>query len=64
MAIPWLIIGAMTLLLMLLNIPLLRDAFDLASLEWREYLLLLALSYLSVSWLDLHKIITGRRSGQ
>ena len=63
-AIPWLIIGAMTLLLMLLNIPLLRDAFDLASLEWREYLLLLALSYLSVSWLDLHKIITGRRSGQ
>lgn len=64
MAIPWLIIGAMTLLLMLLNIPLLRDAFDLASLEWREYLLLLALSYLSVSWLDLHKIITGRGSGQ
>jgi Ca2+-transporting ATPase len=63
-AIPWLIIGAMTLLLMLLNIPLLRDAFDLASLEWREYLLLLALSYLSVSWLDLHKIITGRGSGQ
>ena len=63
-AIPWLIIGAMTLLLMLLNIPLLRDAFDLASLEWREHLLLLALSYLSVSWLDLHKIITGRRSGQ
>ncbi len=59
-AIPWLAGGAMTLLLLLLNIPILRDAFDLTALNWREYLLLLALSYLSVSWLDLHKIITRR----
>ena len=63
-AIPWLITGAVALLLLLLNLPFLREAFDLQSLQWNEYLLLTALSYLSVSWLDLHKIITRRRSGQ
>jgi Ca2+-transporting ATPase len=63
-AIPWLIAGAVALLLLLLNLPFLREAFDLQSLQWNEYLLLTALSYLSVSWLDLHKIITRRRSGQ
>jgi hypothetical protein len=54
----------MALLISLLNIPILRDSFDLASLRWNEYLLLIALSYLSVSWLDLHKIITRRGSSQ
>ncbi len=63
-AIPWLIAGAIALLLLLLNLPFLREAFDLESLQWNEYLLLIALSYISVSWLDLHKIITRRRSGQ
>jgi Ca2+-transporting ATPase len=63
-AIPWLVVGAMALLISLLNIPILRDSFDLASLRWNEYLLLVALSYLSVSWLDLHKIITRRGSSQ
>ena len=63
-AIPWLITGAVALLLLLLNLPFLREAFDLQSLQWNEYLLLTTLSYLSVSWLDLHKIITRRRSGQ
>jgi Ca2+-transporting ATPase len=63
-AIPWLIAGAVALLLLLLNLPFLREAFNLQSLQWNEYLLLTALSYLSVSWLDLHKIITRRRSGQ
>ena len=63
-AIPWLITGAVALLLLLLNLPFLREAFDLQSLQWNEYLLLTALSYLSVSWFDLHKIIKRRRSGQ
>ncbi|CAB4572597.1 unannotated protein [freshwater metagenome] len=62
-AIPWLIFGATTLLLLLLNVPLIRESFDLEALQWKEYLSLVALSYLSVSWLDLHKIITRRRSG-
>ena len=62
-AIPWLIFGATTLLLLLLNVPLIRESFDLETLQWKEYLSLVALSYLSVSWLDLHKIITRRRSG-
>ena len=62
-AIPWLIFGATTLLLLLLNVPLIRESFDLEALQLKEYLSLVALSYLSVSWLDLHKIITRRRSG-
>ncbi len=63
-AVPFLVAGAAFLLLILLNVPLLRDSFELASLDWNEYLILAALSYLSISWLDLHKIITRRRSGQ
>jgi P-type Ca2+ transporter type 2C len=61
-AVPWLVAGAISLLLILLNVPIIRDSFELASLSIREYLTLAVLSYLSVSWYDLRKIVARTRA--
>lgn len=62
-AIPWLIVGAIVLLLILLNVPLIRESFGLASLSLLDYGTLLFFSYLSVSWFDLLKVIKRYRAG-
>jgi Ca2+-transporting ATPase len=61
-AVPWLIFGAIFLLLLLLNVPFIRDAFELTSLSLRDYSQLILFAYLSVAWLDLLKIITRYRT--
>ena len=52
----------MLLLLLLLNVPFIRDAFELTSLSVKDYSQLILFVYLSVSWLDLLKIITRYRT--
>jgi Ca2+-transporting ATPase len=63
-AIPWLVSGAITLLLLLLNVPFIRDSFELTSLSLRDYGILVFLSYLSISWFDLFKILRRIRTSQ
>lgn len=62
-AIKWLFLGATSLLLLLLNVPLLSNAFDLIALSMSDYAMLISLSYLSISWFDILKIITRRKAG-
>jgi P-type Ca2+ transporter type 2C len=62
-AIKWLFLGATALLLLLLNVPLLSNAFDLIALSMNDYAMLILLSYLSISWFDILKIITRRKAG-
>lgn len=61
-AIKWLFLGATSLLLVLLNVPFLRNSFDLAALSLNDYGILIVLSYLSISWFDILKFITRRRA--
>ena len=61
-AVPWLVAGAVSLLLILLNIPIVRDSFELASLSISEYATLILLGYLSVAWFDLRKIVMRVRA--
>ena len=62
-AVPWIATAALVLLLFLLNIPFLRDAFELSPLPWESYLLMIVVAYLSVAWVDVHKIIMKIKSG-
>lgn len=61
-AVPWLVLGALSLLLLLLNVPIIRDSFELASLSVKEYAALFILTYLSISWFDVLKIVTRNRT--
>lgn len=62
-AVPWITLGATGLLLLLLNVPLFQSAFGLSPIGWDSYFLLLAIAYLSVSWMDALKLINRFWSG-
>lgn len=59
-ALPWIALLALSILLLLLNVSFFREAFDLEQLSISDYLLLLMLSYLSLCWTDIRKILRNR----
>jgi Ca2+-transporting ATPase len=61
-ALPWIIGGAILLLVVLLNVRPVSDAFDLAPLEVRDYLTLLFVTLLSLSWYEVMKVVRRRTS--
>lgn len=61
-ALPWIIGGAISLLILLLNVRPIRDAFDLARLELRDYFALLIVTFVSLSWYEILKIVRRRTS--
>jgi Ca2+-transporting ATPase len=61
-ALPWILLFGLSILLSLLNVPILRDSFGLASLSARELLLVIVVSYLSVCWSDIVKLLRSNRT--
>ncbi len=59
---PWISIGALILLLALFNIPFLSSAFELSSISFTSYLAIFGIGYLTVSWMDILKIVKRIRS--
>lgn len=62
LALPWIVGGAITLLMILLNVTPVIEAFDLQQLELRDYLILLSISLISLTWYDIFKLVR-RRTG-
>ena len=63
LAVPWIATGAITLLLLLLNVPCLGEAFNLGEIRPLDYLSMFAVAYIGISWLDIKKVIAKKRSG-
>ena len=61
-ALPWIIGGAILLLMILMNIRAIREAFGLQQLAISDYLTLLFISLISLLWYDIFKLIR-RRTG-
>ena len=57
--IKWILGGAIGMLVLLVNIPLLREAFNLSYLNAREWLLVIFAGFGSVLWFEIYKI--GRK---
>jgi len=55
-AAPWIALLAISILLILINVRVFREAFDLELLAISDYLILAGLSYLSLCWTDLRKL--------
>jgi P-type Ca2+ transporter type 2C len=63
-AIPWIVLGAMSLLVILTNVAPLSSAFGLAPLELSSYFKTFAICYLSIIWLDALKFISRFKTRQ
>ncbi len=61
-AIPWIVLLASVILVLIFNIGWLRDALRLESITLRDYLFLILLSYLSICWLDFYKFLKSDRT--
>jgi len=62
-ALPWIALLAFSILLLLLNVSFFREAFELEQLSITDYLSLLLLSYLSLSWTDIRKLLISNTVG-
>ena len=61
-AAPWIALLAISILLILINVRVFREAFDLELLAIRDYLILAGLSYLSLCWTDLRKLLISAKA--
>ena len=61
-AAPWIALLAISILLILINVRVFREAFDLELLAIRDYLILAGLSYLSLCWTDLRKLLVSAKA--
>ena len=61
-AVPWIIGGAIALLLVILNVPIVSAAFGVESLGLIDYLGLSLMALISLIWYDVYKIIKRRTS--
>lgn len=62
-AIPWITIGALALLAILLNLPILREAFNLGVVRPIDYLVMAVAAYLGIIWFEILKLFRERKSG-
>jgi Ca2+-transporting ATPase len=53
--IKWVVLGAISMLLLLVNVPLLREAFHLSYLDGREWLVVCMAGFGSILWFELYK---------
>lgn len=61
-AAPWIALLAISILLILINVRVFREAFDLELLAISDYLKLAGLSYLSLCWTDLRKLLISAKA--
>lgn len=61
-AAPWIALLAISILLILINVKVFREAFDLELLAISDYLVLAGLSYLSLCWTDLRKLLISAKA--
>ncbi len=61
-AAPWIALLAISILLILINVRVFREAFDLELLAISDYLILAGLSYLSLCWTDLRKMLISAKA--
>ena len=61
-ALPWIVGGAILLLVILMNVTPIREAFGLQQLGIRDYLTLVSISIISLLWYDIFKLVR-RRTG-
>ena len=54
--IKWVLVGAIGILILLVNVPLLREAFNLSYLNAREWLLVFSGGFGSVLWFEIYKV--------
>jgi len=57
----WILGGAGTLLVLLLSVPFMRDAFRLGPLRLTEWCFALAAGLIGVAWFEVYKVAAGRR---
>ena len=56
-ALPWILILGVSVLLILVNVPILRTSFGLAPLQITDYLSVLLMAYISIIWTDILKLL-------
>lgn len=61
-AAPWIALLAISILLILINVRVFREAFDLELLAISDYLILAGLSYLSLCWTDSRKLLIAAKA--
>jgi Ca2+-transporting ATPase len=61
-ALPWILLLGIVILAILLNVPLLSDAFGLEALNLRDYLVIALVSYSSLSWTEIVKLLRRFRT--
>ena len=62
-AVPWITIGALSLLALLLNLPVLREAFNLGVVRLVDYCVMACSAYLGIAWFEIYKFVRKRKSG-
>jgi Ca2+-transporting ATPase len=62
-AVPWITIGALSLLALLLNLPVLREAFNLGVVRLVDYFVMACSAYLGIAWFEMYKFVRKRKSG-
>jgi Ca2+-transporting ATPase len=59
--IKWVIGGGIGMLVLLVNVPIMREAFNLAYLNFSQWILVLAAGFGSVLWFEIYKLIQQSR---
>ncbi len=59
--IKWVLCGGVGMLLLLVNVPLFREAFNLSSLTIRQWVVVFVAGFGSVAWFEIYKIVVNGR---
>jgi Ca2+-transporting ATPase len=61
--IKWVLGGGIGMLVLLVNVPIMREAFNLAYLNFTEWILVIAAGFGSVLWFEMYKLMKQSRRG-
>jgi Ca2+-transporting ATPase len=56
----WIVGLALLLLVIIVEIPIAREAFNLGPISWLDWVVLITISYLCIAWFDAYKALRFR----
>lgn len=59
--IKWVVVGGIGMLVLLVNVPIMREAFNLASLNMTQWIIVVVAGFGSVLWFEVYKLIKQSR---